>query len=90
MVPSPTISGSFRRIFRVGIGLGVIATAGCGGSDKPRPEAGSPSTASKISPPPTLKDGQPVGNPPGGGRMGKGTMSAREFRDYRRKQKGLP
>jgi hypothetical protein len=88
MVSSPAFSGSFRRIIRVGIGVGVIAMAGCRGSDKPKPEAGSPSTAYKVSPPPTLKDGKPVGNPPGG-RMGKGTMSAREFRDYRRKQKGL-
>jgi hypothetical protein len=89
MLPSPTLSRSFQRIIRVGVGLGVIAAAGCGGSAKPKLEEGSTSTAHKVLPPPTLKDGKPVGIPPGGG-IGKGTMSAREFRDYRRTQAGQP
>ena len=87
--PSILANLTRRAVLSSSMGLGVIAAAGCGGSDKPAVGSDNRSTAHKVLPPPTMKNGKPVGNP-SGGRMGKGTMSAREFREYRKKQMEQP
>ena len=84
MVRLRSLSRSFRRPIWFGVGLGIIATAGCGDPDKPKVKEGDSSTTYAVPPPPKMEDGKPGAS----SKDGKGHMSARELRDYKRKQQG--
>jgi hypothetical protein len=63
-------------------GVVIILTAGCGETSKPTVKAGDSATTYEVPPPPKFEDGKPVAS------SGKGSMSSRELRDYRKKQQG--
>jgi hypothetical protein len=79
---------SFRRRLWFVVGLGLITTAGCGGdTNQPKVNPGDSSTTYKVPPPPPLENGKVVTSPSKGA-IPKGTMSARELRDFKKKQRG--
>jgi hypothetical protein len=82
MVRLPNLSRSLRRPIWFVAGVGIIVTAGCGETSKPTVKAGDSATSYEVPPPPKIEDGKPVAS------SGKGSMSARELRDFRKKQQG--
>jgi hypothetical protein len=83
MVRLQSLSCSLRRPIWFVVGVGIIVTAGCGQtSSKTTVKAGDSSTTYQVPPPPKMEDGKPVAS------SGKGSMSARELRDYKKKQQG--
>ena len=82
MVRLPNLFRSLRRPIWFVAGVGIIVTAGCGENSKPTVKAGDSATSYEVPPPPKIEDGKPVAS------SGKGSMSARELRDFRKKQQG--
>jgi hypothetical protein len=81
---------AIRGVLWLGIGLGVVAPTGCGEgeAEKPKVKAGDASTTYNVPPPPPT-EGKSVADPKQSQRPG-GMMSARELRDFRRKQQQGP
>jgi hypothetical protein len=84
MVPLHSNSRASRRPIWLLLGAGIIVTAGCDDSTKPTVNPASTATTYEVPPPPKIVDGKPIASP----NVGRGTMSARELRDYRKKQQG--
>jgi hypothetical protein len=84
MMPLQSIFRTLRKTIWLLLGAGIIMTAGCDDSPKPTVKAGTTATTYEVPPPPKIVDGNPITSP----NVGKGSMSARELRDYRKKQQG--
>ncbi|WZO95933.1 hypothetical protein EP7_002906 [Isosphaeraceae bacterium EP7] len=65
------------------IGFGVVGISGCGEANVPKVKPGDPSTTYTVNAPPP----DSIAGSAKPGKASKGTMSARELRDYRQKQK---
>lgn len=82
MVRLQTLSRSLRRLTWFVAGVGIVVIAGCGEKSTTTVKAGDSATTYEVPPPPKIEDGKPVAS------SGKGSMSSRELRDYRKKQQG--
>jgi hypothetical protein len=72
---------SWRFPLGLGVGIAFLATAGCGEAEKPAVKPGDSSTTYNVPAPPTDVHGKGKS-----GQGKKGTMSARELRDFRNKE----
>jgi hypothetical protein len=82
MVRLQSLSRSLRGLIWFLAGIGIVVIAGCSETSKTTVKAGDSATTYDVPPPPKIEEGKPVAP------SGKGSMSARELRDFRKKQQG--